>query len=66
MQWQLGAGRHRGRTQIASRCRRPGADLRPGDVSFDATYHEARLLLAIGDTAQATQLLDLSSMPSPP
>jgi hypothetical protein len=35
-------------------------DLRPGDVAFDATYHEAWLLLAIGDTIEATQLLDLS------
>jgi tRNA A-37 threonylcarbamoyl transferase component Bud32/tetratricopeptide (TPR) repeat protein len=33
---------------------------RPGDVAFDGTYHEARLLLALGDTAGATQLLDLS------
>ena len=33
---------------------------RPGDVAFEGTYHEARLLLALGDTAQATQLLDLS------
>jgi tetratricopeptide (TPR) repeat protein len=33
---------------------------RPGDVSVDGTYHEAVLLLQIGDTAAATQLLDLS------
>jgi len=33
--------------------------LRPGDVSFDATYHTARLLLQLGDTAEATQTLDL-------
>jgi hypothetical protein len=33
---------------------------RPGDVAFDGTYHEARLLLAIGDTVQALHLLDLS------
>jgi hypothetical protein len=35
-------------------------NIRPGDVSFDGTYHEAWLLLAIGDTAEATHLLDLS------
>jgi tetratricopeptide (TPR) repeat protein len=33
---------------------------RPGDVSMDGTYHEAVLLLQMGDTAAATQLLDLS------
>jgi tetratricopeptide (TPR) repeat protein len=34
--------------------------LRPGDVAFDGTYHEVRLLLARGDTTAATRLLDLS------
>jgi tetratricopeptide (TPR) repeat protein len=34
--------------------------LRPGDVGFKGTYHEARLLLALGDTAAASHLLDLS------
>ncbi|HEV8304490.1 MAG TPA: serine/threonine-protein kinase [Gemmatimonadales bacterium] len=33
---------------------------RPGDVAMDGTYHEAWLLLQLGDTAAATQLLDLS------
>jgi tetratricopeptide (TPR) repeat protein len=33
---------------------------RPGDVAFDGTYHEAWILLQIGDTAGATRLLDLS------
>jgi tetratricopeptide (TPR) repeat protein len=33
---------------------------RPGEVAFDGTYHEARLLLALGDTAGATHQLDLS------
>jgi tRNA A-37 threonylcarbamoyl transferase component Bud32/tetratricopeptide (TPR) repeat protein len=34
--------------------------LRPGDLSIDATYQEAWLLLALGDTTAATRLLDLS------
>jgi hypothetical protein len=34
--------------------------LRPGDIGFKGTYHEARLLLALGDTAAASHLLDLS------
>jgi hypothetical protein len=33
---------------------------RPGEVAFDGTYHEAWLLLALGDTAAGIQLLDLS------
>ena len=33
---------------------------RPGDVAFDGTYHEAWVLLQLGDTAGATRLLDLS------
>jgi tRNA A-37 threonylcarbamoyl transferase component Bud32/tetratricopeptide (TPR) repeat protein len=33
------------------------ADLRPGDVAISGTYLEARVLLAIGDTATATELL---------
>jgi len=34
--------------------------LRPGDVPIDGTFNEAVLLLQIGDTAAASQLLDLS------
>ena len=33
------------------------ADLRPGDVAISGTYLEARVLLAIGDTAAATDLI---------
>jgi tRNA A-37 threonylcarbamoyl transferase component Bud32/tetratricopeptide (TPR) repeat protein len=33
------------------------ADLRPGDVAISGTYLEARVLLAIGDTAAATELI---------
>jgi hypothetical protein len=33
------------------------ADLRPGDVAISGTYLETRVLLAIGDTATATELL---------
>jgi tetratricopeptide (TPR) repeat protein/tRNA A-37 threonylcarbamoyl transferase component Bud32 len=35
-------------------------NLRPGDVAFDGTYHEAWILLQAGDTAGAARLLDLS------
>ncbi len=33
------------------------SDLRPGDVAISGTYLEARVLLAIGDTAAATDLI---------
>jgi tetratricopeptide (TPR) repeat protein len=33
---------------------------RPGDVAFDATYHEAILLLQLRDTTEAVRRLDLS------
>jgi tetratricopeptide (TPR) repeat protein/tRNA A-37 threonylcarbamoyl transferase component Bud32 len=60
MQWRLGQGDTAGVRQEFSRIRAAQRNFRPGDISFDATYHEARLLLALGDTAEATQLLDLS------
>jgi len=34
------------------------SDLRPGDVAISGTYLEARVLLAIGDTGAATELID--------
>jgi eukaryotic-like serine/threonine-protein kinase len=34
--------------------------MRPGDVAVEGTHNEALLLLQIGDTGAATQLLDLS------
>lgn len=60
MQWRLGQGDTAGVRQEFGRLRAAQRTVRPGDVSFDATYHEARLMLAVGDTAPATQLLDLS------
>jgi hypothetical protein len=35
-------------------------NIRPGDVSIDVTAQEARILLALGDTAAATEHLDRS------
>ncbi|HEX2611442.1 MAG TPA: hypothetical protein VHK68_10565, partial [Gemmatimonadales bacterium] len=60
MQWLLGQKDTTGLRESFKQIKEVQRDLRPGDVAFDATYHEAWLLLAIGDTAQATQLLDLS------
>ncbi|MGH7644764.1 MAG: hypothetical protein ACREMR_04170, partial [Gemmatimonadales bacterium] len=40
--------------------RQERADRRPGDVAIDGTHGEAVVLLALGDTAAATGLLDLS------
>jgi hypothetical protein len=60
MQWLLGQKDTTGLRESLKQLKEVQRDLRPGDVAFDATYHEAWLLLAIGDTAQATQLLDLS------
>jgi hypothetical protein len=60
MQWKLAQGDTTGVREDIRKVRELQSNLRPGDISFDATYHEAWLLLAIGDTAEATQLLDLS------
>jgi tRNA A-37 threonylcarbamoyl transferase component Bud32/tetratricopeptide (TPR) repeat protein len=60
MQWKLARGDTAGLREDFARLREVQRDIRPGDVSFDGTYHEAWLLLAIGDTAEATHLLDLS------
>jgi hypothetical protein len=60
MQWELA---QRDTAQLRRHFKKLDAvqrALRPGDVSFDGTYHEAWLLLTIGDTAQATHLLDLT------
>ena len=60
MEWALAHGdtaRVRAQFDALRQARR---DIRPGDVAIDATYEEARLLLAIGDTAAAVRLLDLS------
>ena len=60
MQWKLARGDTAGLRHDLAELREVRKDLRPGDVAFDGTYHEAWLLLAIGDTAEATHLLDLS------
>jgi tetratricopeptide (TPR) repeat protein len=60
MQWKLAQGDTAGVREDYRKIREVQRNLRPGDISFDGTYHEAWLLLAIGDTAEATQLLDLS------
>jgi eukaryotic-like serine/threonine-protein kinase len=60
MQWELGHGDTAAFREHYKKIREVQRNLRPGDVSFDATYHTARLLLQAGDTAEATRLLDLS------
>jgi hypothetical protein len=60
MQWQLGRKDTTGLRESFKKLQEVQRDLRPGDVAFDGTYHAAWLLLAIGDTTQATRLLDLS------
>ena len=60
MQWDLAQGDTAELRKKFANLREVQRDIRPGDVAFDATYHEARLLLGIGDTAQAARLLDLS------
>jgi tetratricopeptide (TPR) repeat protein len=60
MQWKLAHGDTAGVREDLHRLGLVQRDVRPGDVSFDATYHEARLRLAVGDTAGATKTLDLS------
>jgi hypothetical protein len=60
MQWELATGDTTRLRQEFEQLRRVRAGMRPGDVAFDASYHEARLLLALRDTAAATRLLELS------
>jgi tetratricopeptide (TPR) repeat protein/tRNA A-37 threonylcarbamoyl transferase component Bud32 len=60
MQWELARGDTAAFRQHYRKIREVQRDIRPGDVSFDGTYHTAWLLLAVGDTAEATHLLDLS------
>jgi tetratricopeptide (TPR) repeat protein len=43
-----------------NRVREVQRNLRPGDIAFDVTYQEARLLLALADSAAAIERLDLS------
>ncbi|MFL5461454.1 MAG: hypothetical protein ACJ8AY_12280, partial [Gemmatimonadales bacterium] len=60
LQWELATGDTVKLRQEFDQLRRLRAGLRPGDVAFDATYQEARLLLAIRDTTAAIRLLDLT------
>jgi eukaryotic-like serine/threonine-protein kinase len=60
MQWALAKGDFKTVRHQFEELRQIRQDMRPGDVAFDGTYHEAQLLLAMGDTAAATHLLDLS------
>jgi tetratricopeptide (TPR) repeat protein/tRNA A-37 threonylcarbamoyl transferase component Bud32 len=60
LQWELARGDTAGVRKHLQQIHDLRRGMRPGDVAFDATYHEAWLLLAIGDTTAATQLLDLS------
>jgi hypothetical protein len=60
MQWELARGDTAALREHFKRVREVQRHIRPGDVAFDGTYHEAWLQLAIGDTAEATRLLDLS------
>jgi hypothetical protein len=60
MQWSLARGDTTRVREQYRQVREAQRDLRPGDVAFDGTFHEAWLLLAIGDTAEATHLLDLT------
>jgi hypothetical protein len=60
MQWALARGDTAGVRAQFRKLREVQRDIRPGDVAFDGTFHQAWLLLAIGDTAEATRLLDLT------
>lgn len=60
MQWELARGDTAALRKHFSKIREVQRNIRPGDVAFDGTYHTAWLLLAVGDTIEATQLLDLS------
>jgi len=60
MQWKLSRGDTAGVRNDFVELARLRQNLRQGDIAFDGTYHEVRLLLAIADTARAIRLLDLS------
>ena len=60
MQWKLARGDTAGVREEFRQLQQLRRPLRPGDVAFDGTFHETLLHLAIGDTAEATRLLDLS------
>jgi serine/threonine protein kinase/tetratricopeptide (TPR) repeat protein len=60
MQWALARGDTAAVRHQFSELRDLRRNTRPGDVAFDGTFHEAWLLLALGDTTEATHLIDLS------
>jgi eukaryotic-like serine/threonine-protein kinase len=60
MQWRLAQGDTAAVRSELARVREGQRNLRPGDIAFDVTYNEARLLLAMADTAAAVERLDLS------
>jgi hypothetical protein len=60
MQWSLSRGDTTNLRRQLGELREIREDIRPGQVAFDGTYHEARLLLSLGDSSEATRLLDLS------
>jgi hypothetical protein len=60
MQWKLSRGDTTGVKKDFEKLRELQRGLRPGDIAFDVTYQSCWLLLAIGDTAEAKHLLDLS------
>ena len=60
MQWLLTQGDSAGLRKYFIELDSLRRSTRPGDVAFDATYHEAILLLRVSDTAGAVRRLDLS------
>jgi hypothetical protein len=60
MQWELAQGDTAAFRRHYKKIREVQRNIRPGDVAFDGTYHTAWMLVAAGDTAEATHLLDLS------
>ena len=66
MQWDLTHGDTAGARARLVALRFGSAAAAPGDVAIDGVYHEARLLLAARDTADAVRLLDraLGALPS--
>ncbi len=60
MQWALRQGDTAAVTSRFARLREIRQEIRPGDVAIEMTYQEAWLLLQLGDTLAATELLDRS------
>jgi len=60
MQWAFAHGDSGAVRRELARLHQLRAGGRPGDVTIDATYHEAWLLLALTDSTRSQELLDLS------